>query len=392
MRIVKSFRVKYFMNRRLRTISGPIVGVYFGCFLSVGCSRQTNPNTSANVVVEKAPDPHEIEVQDPAQFPLVAVEQRRTYNELKVNGVVTPDVSRTVPVVSLSGGRVVDALVRLGDDVKKGQVVLRINSPDVAQAFSDYQKFKANEGLARRQLERSELLYSKGAIAQKDLDVAEEAEENAKVDLATALDRLRALGADADHPSPILDVHAPISGTVVAQNIAPGGGVKSLDATPDLFTIADLSRVWLLCDVYENDLSQVHLGDFADVRLNAYHDRVLRGRVNNISRVLDPTTRAAKVRLELENPGGLMRAGMFAVATFRSRSQQLRSFVPATAILRLHDRDWVFLAEGGKRFRRTEIQAGPVSIDSLQAVLGGLVPGDKVAANALQFATAAGVE
>jgi cobalt-zinc-cadmium efflux system membrane fusion protein len=225
-------------------------------------------------------------------------------------------------------------------------VLLDINSPDVAAAFSDYQKFRTDEVLAQRQLDRAKMLYSKGAVAQKDLEVAEDAEQKAKVDVQTSVQRLKVLGANVDHPSPIIAIRAPINGTIVEQNITGGTGVKSLDNSPNLFTIADLSRVWVLCDVYENMLAQVHLGDFAEVRLAAYPDRPLRARVSNISRVLDPSTRAAKVRLELNNANHLMRAGMFATAIFRSKKEKLRPVVPASAVLRLHDKDWVFKPEG----------------------------------------------
>jgi len=305
---------------------------------------------------------------------------------------VTPDVNRSVPVLSLAGGRVVDIRAKLGDDVSKGQVLLRINSPDVSQAFSDYQKAQADEVLARRQQQRSETLLAKGAIAQRDLEAAEDVEQKAKVDLATAAEHLRVLGADVSHASPIVEVKAPISGTIVEQNITGGTGVRSMDNSPNLFTIADLSRVWVLCDVYENNLAQVRLGDFAEVRLNAYPDQALKGRVSNISRVLDPNTRTAKVRLELDNERRLMRTGMFASATFRSQSKQLRSVVPAKAVLRLHDKDWVFRAEGGPRFRRIEVQAGRVSSDGFEEILAGLGPGDQIVANALQFASAADTE
>ena len=153
-------------------------------------------------------------------------------------------------------------------------------------------------------------------------------------------------------------MRAPICGTIVEQNITGGTGVRSLDNSPNLFTIADLSRVWVLCDVYENDLHRVHLGDSAEVRLNAFPERKLQGASGQHQPRARPDTRTAKVRLELANPDGLMRAGMFATAIFRSRTEQLRPMVPATAILRLHDKDWVFRPEGGNRFRRMEVQAG----------------------------------
>jgi len=380
------------MKNHSHAITALILVACFAPWLSSSCSCGSSADHPPPVAVEKAPDLTVVEAPDPEQFPLTTVEQRPIYDELKVNGVVTPDVNRSVPVLSLAGGRVVDIRAKLGDDVTKGQVLLRINSPDVSQAFSDYQKAQADEVLARRQQERSETLLAKGAIAQRDLEAAEDTEQKAKVDLATAAEHLRVLGADLNHPSPIVEIMAPISGTIVEQNITGGTGVRSMDNSPNLFTIADLSRVWVLCDVYENNLAQVRPGDYAEVRLNAYPDQALKGRVSNISRVLDPNTRTAKVRLELDNERRLMRAGMFASATFRSQSKQLRSVVPAKAVLRLHDKDWVFRAEGGHRFRRIEVQAGRVSSDGFQEVITGVVPGDQIVANALQFASAADTE
>jgi cobalt-zinc-cadmium efflux system membrane fusion protein len=333
-----------------------------------------------------------VQVDHPEQFLLATVEQRPMVDKLHVTGAVTPDVNRSVPVLSLAGGRAVEIRAKLGDEVSKGQVLLVINSPDVSQAFADYQKFQADEVFARQQLTRAQDLYAKGAIARQEQEAAENAEQKAQVDLRTAKQRIAILGADLSNPSPLVSIRAPISGAIVEQNVTGGAGVRSLDNSPNLFTIADLSRVWVLCDVYENDLHRVRLGDSAEVRLNAFPDRAFAGRVGNISTVLDPSTRAAKVRLELANPGGVMRAGMFATATFRSRTEQMQPTIPATAIMRLHDKDWVFVPLGGNRFRRLEVQAGPVSSGGFQVVLSGLTEGGKVVANALQFASAAGME
>ena len=325
----------------------------------------------------------------PERFSLVEIESRKIADEIHVNGVVTPDVNRSVAVLSLSGGRVVDIKARLGDDVQKGQLLLRIHSPDLAAAFSDYQKAQADELLARKQLERSEALYEHGTtIAKKDLEAAQNAEDKAQVDVNTACDRIHVLGGDPDHVSPILDVRSPISGTIVEQNVTGAAGVRSLDNSPNLFTIADLSRVWVLCDLYEDTISRVHLDDIAEVRLNAYPDRLFHGRVSNISRVLDPNTRSAKVRIELDNPGRLMRSGMFVTAELHSGKRLERPVLPTSAIVRLHDKNWVFMPLGGNRFRKIEVQTGPPAGDNLQQILAGLKIHDKVVANALQFASA----
>jgi cobalt-zinc-cadmium efflux system membrane fusion protein len=363
------------------------------CLLA-GCNRQTNADApgAGNVKVEEIHSDGVVQVDHPEQFLLATVEQRPAWDELNVTGVVTPNVDRSVPVLSLSGGRAVDIRAKLGDEVTKGQVLLVIDSPDVSQAFSDYQKAHADEVLAQQQLTRARDLYGRGAIARQELEAAENAEQKAQVDVRTAAQHITVLGADPGKPSPLVFIRAPISGSIVEQNVTSGTGVRSLDNSPNLFTIADLSDVWVLCDVYENDLGRVQLGEPAEVRLNAFPGRVFAGHVRNISTVLDPSTRTAKVRLELANPRGLMRAGMFATATFRSRTAQMRLMVPTTAVLRLHDQDWVFVPLGGDRFHRLEVQAGPVISGGFQIIESGLAPGEKVVANALQFASAAGME
>jgi cobalt-zinc-cadmium efflux system membrane fusion protein len=352
------------------------------------CSK-TKAEPAASAVVETNSDPNLFTLKDAGQFPLAMVEVRKVSDEIHLNGVIAPDVNRAVPVVSLGGGRVVEIKAKLGDSVRKGQTLLLIDSPDVSQAFSDYQKFKADEQLAAKQLARAQLLYDKGAIAQADLELAQDADAKAKVDAQTAAQRVKVLGGNLNNPSPLLPVVAPISGTIVDQQITGGTGVKSLDNSPNLFTVADLSTVWVICDVYEDMLSRVHVGDTAEITLNAFPDQKFPGRVVNISEVLDPATRSAKVRIELANPQGLMRAGMFVTATFKGRQLIERIVIPTSAVVHLHDKDWVFVPAGDKQFRRIALQLGPQSSDGFVHVVSGLKPQDKVATNALQLSSAA---
>src|SRR5262249_27341431 len=177
--------------------------------------------------------------------------------------------------------------------------------------------------------------------------------ENARVDVATTSERLGVLGTDSNNSTGIVDVYAPVSGVITDQQITSSSGVQAL-APPNPLTISDLSHVWILCDVYENDLAKVHVGEYADIRLSAYPDRVLRARINNILPMLDPNLRTAKVRLEMENPG-LLRFGMFVTATFHGAQQQRHASVPATAILHIHDREWVYVPVDNQTFRRAEL-------------------------------------
>ncbi len=352
---------------------------------SVACSNDTKAAPTKQQVVL---DPNVFAVDHPELFQTVKVESRDLPKELNANGTVQPDINKTIHVTSLGSGRVVDLKARLGDHVNKGQVLLVISSPDLSAAMGDYQKASADEALAGKALDRAQLLYARGALAQKDLEVAQNADDKAKTDMKTAESRLRVLGGDPAHPSTMIDLRAPVAGTIVEQNVAGFEGIKSLDNTPNLFTIADLGTVWVVCDVYENDIAVVNIGDPAEVHLNAFPGRDFKGRVSDVSRVLDPNTRSAKVRIVLPNNDGSLRPGMFAVASFRSRKQAPHLVVPSSAIMRLQDKDWIFRRESANSFRRIEVHSSGLS-DGLQVIEQGAKAGDELIANALAFSTAA---
>ena len=371
------------MNRRdFVALSIPLL---FGLW-STGCEKKSDPHAEAPppLKVERVEDRNVFKVDNPGRFQLVEVAQYLATPQLRVTGVVTPDISRAVPVISIATGRVVEIDARLGDTVNKGQVLLKVQSADISGAFSDYRKAVTDEQLAHTQLERAKLLYDKGAIALNDLQVAQDTEDKTKVDVETSAEKLRVLGNPTlDRPTGIVEIRAPISGVITDQQVTNSAGVPGL-GSPNPFTIADLSYVWVLCDVYENDLVDVRLGDKADIRLNAYPDQLLSGTIGNIGPILDPNIRTAKVRIEVRNPG-LMRPGMFVTATFYGRQKQKRAVVPATAILHLHDRDWVYVPLENSQFRRTTVVGGDMLPNNMQEVISGITPGDQVLANALEF-------
>jgi cobalt-zinc-cadmium efflux system membrane fusion protein len=367
-----------------RLIFAAILSVAMIPFLAA-CTRKVEADLGAppQTQVEQEQGSGIFKVARPEQFPLAIAGEHKAAPELTVTGAVTPDIARSVPAISLASGRAIEVKARLGDTVKKGQLLMRVRSNDVASAYATYRNAVCSEELSKLQVERARLLFAKGAIAKKDLEIAEETEESNLVVLDAAIQALRILGVTdlKHHPDGIVDVYAPISGIIVEQNVTAGAGVKTLDNSPNLFTIANLDRVWIMCDVYENNLPFVRLGDYADVRLNAYPDKVLKGRISNIAPILDPTIRTAKVRLEMANPG-LMSIGMFATATFYAHEQETYATVPATAILHLHDRDWVYVPAGGSEFLRVEVRGGKTLPGAVQGVTG-IKPGQQVVANAL---------
>jgi cobalt-zinc-cadmium efflux system membrane fusion protein len=364
-------------------ILGAILCLPLTLFL-LGCGEtKSDPKAGAPppATVEPDLDANNFKVDHPELFPLVTAIEYKAVPTLNVTGVVQPDISRAVPVISLATGRVVEIKTRLGDVVQKGQLLLKVQSNDVSGAYQVYRKAVNDERLARIQLERSQILFDKGAIAKSALEQAEDTAQDAKADLDAATEQLRLLGIDKDHPSGIVDVTAPISGIITDQQVTNAAGVQGLSG-PNPFTISDLSYVWIVCDVYENDLDAVHVGEIADIRLNAYPKQVLKGRIDNILPILDPNIRTAKVRIEVPNPG-LMRVGMFVTATFFGKQAETVAAVPATAILHLHDREWVYTPLGAGHFKRLEVVTGTMLPDNMQEVVSGIKPGAQVISNAL---------
>ncbi len=349
-----------------------------------GCQKEEKVDEAkaapppAKVVEE--PDLSIVKVDRPERFALVTVSKKEDVPQIRATGAVTPDVEKSVPIASLASGRVVDIRVRLGDDVKKGQLLLKILSNDLTSGFQTYNQAVADEKLAAKQLERAKILHEHGAISLNDLQVAQDVEEKAQVSVRASAQTIRTLGGDPGNDDAVLSVKAPVSGTVTEQNIVTAGAVAAGPGT-NLFTISDLSTVWVLCDVYENDLPSVQVGDRADIELNAYPGRQFRGRVSNIGKVLDPNLRTAKVRIQLNNPG-MMRSGMFVTATFYGQHGHEYASVPSAAMIHLHDRDWVFVPEGSGQFRRQEVAGGRV-FGNEQEVRSGVQPGEKVVAQAL---------
>ena len=369
------------------------VAVVVGAGLSIfgsGCARKATAQAAEGkgtgpvaAKVEPDLDANNFKVEHPERFPLTTAGEHVAAPELNVTGVVMPDVSRQVPVPSLATGRVMEVNARLGDVVKQGQLLFKVRSSDIAGAYSDYRKAVKNEQLAKLQLERAKLLFEDGAIPKSALEVAQTTEDNALVDVDTTTEHLRLLGSDLDHPSGIVAVYAPVAGVITDQQITQASGVQALTA-PNPFTISDLSRVWIVCDVYENNMAQVQVGESAEVHLTAYPERVWRAKIANILPAVDPGMRTAKVRLEVEN-AGLMRLGMFVTATFRGQTAEHHATVPASAVLHLHDREWVYTPAPGGGFRRQEVKTGGALPEGLQEIVSGLRPGMVVISNALVF-------
>jgi len=369
---------------------------WFACSFALGLAGLSGCKHADNPAAEAPPAQPQVvnvggndtvHVDGAERFSLASVTSRPIVSTLQVTGAVSPDVSREIPVLSLANGRVVALHVGLGDTVRKGQLVMEVQSPDVTSAFDAYIKSVNDEHLTAVTLERDKLLFDKGAIAKSQLDIAQAGDDDAKADMRAAEQQLAIYGVDKNHPGDSVKVYAPASGVIISQNVAAAGaaGITYAGSTGSL-TIADLSHVWVVCDVYENDLNTVHMGQHADIKLNAFPGKTFSGTVSDIGAVLDPSIRTAKVRFQVQNPGGLLRIGMFATATLLGSQAADAAVVPSGAILQLHDRSYVFLPSGQQgTFRRVQVKVGRTLDNNSTEILNGVSVGQQVVANALDL-------
>lgn len=362
-----------------------------GCHSHSEASREASEAPPATPAVVPEGNAQTVHVEGAQSFSVVRASTAQTFATLNVTGSVQPDPSRQIPVFSLANGRVVALHVGLGDTVRKGQLIMDVQSPDVATAFNTYVRAVADEHLTAAQLARTQLLFSKGAVSQSQLEVAQNGEQDAKANLTAAEQQLRILGVDPKNPSDTVHVYAPISGVVTSQNTTAAGiAGATLAGSTGSITIADLSHVWVVCDVYENDLSTVHTGESAEVRFDAFPNQPRSGTISDIGSILDPTIRTAKVRIQVQNPDRNLRIGMFATAVFRNARPAHAIAIPATAVLHLHDAEFVFMpADGAGNFRQIQIHTGSSLQGNTVEVLSGLSAGQQVVADALELQNAA---
>jgi cobalt-zinc-cadmium efflux system membrane fusion protein len=370
----------------LRRISAPLLLVA----LSLAGCKHDAPSESAEAPpapkVEEVGGSNLVHVDGAGRFSLVQATSQPVRSKLQVTGSVNPDVSREIPVLSLANGRVIALHVGLGDTVHKGQLVMDVQSPDVSTAFDSYLKAVNDEHLTTVTLDRDKLLFDKGAIPKSQLEAAQDGEDDAKADLIAAEQQLKILGVDKNHPGENVKIYAPATGVIIAQNVTAAGAAGITYAgSAGSFTIADLSHVWVICDVYENDLANVHLGQHADIQLNAFPGKTFSGTISDIGAQLDPSLRTAKVRIQVENPQHLLRIGMFATASLEGSRAEQQTAVPAPAILQLHDRSYVFEPAGDGSFKRVQVKIGANLPGNLIEVTAGVQPGQQVVNNALDL-------
>ena len=297
--------------------------------------------------------------------------------QLVLPAVVESDPSRTATVVPALGGRVVELKVALGDRVTRGQLLAVIDSGDLAQAWADDDRAAAQLKLNDRNLARQEEQNRIGAASDRDLDQARSDRAGALAEYTRTQARLRALGIapGAERPAGrLLQVTAPLSGSVTALAVTPGTVIN--DPTQPLVTIADLSTIWITALVAEKDIAAVSRNQGAEIRLDAYPGRVLKGKVLFVADVVDADTRRNKLRIALPNADIALKPNMYATVTLAGAAES-RVVLPSSALLMNNDRTSVFVATAPWTFERRivepQLEEGPEV-----AIRSGLAGGEQV--------------
>ena len=345
-----------------------------------GCSSSGSGSEQANAQVQAgqsaAPSDNEYVATDAKGIQTITVNSSAVPDYLVLPAHIEADPTRVVHVYPPTGGRIVEMKVRPSDHVEKGQLLALLESNDLSRAVADYHKAKVDAEVKQGALARAEDLLAHNAIAQKDYQQAQGEAKIAQAELEATAQLIRVFGMDPDHASTELRVVAPRSGVVLDIGAASGEYSKSLDAPQPLCTIADISTVWALGDIYERDFAGLKMGEEAQVTLDAYPDQRWPGRVGVLSDAVDPTTRTLHLRVVLPNPGGRIKPAMFgSIRVLRSSSQGI--VVPASAVIREGNEAHVFVSKGNGRFERRTVKLGRAMDGSIE-ILSGVNQGDSI--------------
>ena len=358
--------------------------------MAVACLAATGCKTAPGEAAAAPPPNGEVWVTDQqltdGHIAIQPVGVHAVGNDVVTSGKVTFDDLRVAHVFSPVTGRVSRILADPGARVKKGAPLVAIQSPDVGNAFADLSKAEAELTAVQHDFQRTKELYEAHAGSQKDFEAAQDNYSKAKAEIERARQKARLFrGGGADAVTQEFVLRAPIEGDVIARNVNPGAEVQgqySDGTAAELYTIGELDRVWVIADVFEMDLARLKKGANVTIRVVAYPDQVFTGVVDWISDLLDPMSRTARVRCEVENPKRQLKPEMYATVTIAVPGVQALA-VPITAILRLSDQTTVFVEQGrtpdGRlRFVRRLVSAGDDEGTNLVPIAHGLTVGERV--------------
>jgi cobalt-zinc-cadmium efflux system membrane fusion protein len=350
-----------------KQLSGKITFVALLCFgLLLSCKNKPQEKQAAEPFVLNDTMAKKIELSTAVTEPVE--------NELRLSAKVEANQDKLVDVYSLVSGRVRGMNVSLGDYVEKGQTLANILSGDVASAERDLLAAKSNLLNTKRKLDAANDLFKSGLISEKELIQTKTENSQAEAELEKAKKLLELYGSD--NLKGYYEVKSPISGYIVKKNITDNQDVKS-DFTTPIFSIIDLSQVWIMANVYESDIRKIGLGNEAEITTIAYPDSVIYGKVDRLFEVLDPESKIMKARITINNASKLLKPEMFARVLIRYREAEQRLAIPSSAVIFDNSKSYVMVYKD-----RSHIETRLIDIYKSNSVKtyvdGGLKEGEKV--------------
>jgi membrane fusion protein, heavy metal efflux system len=364
------------------------------CLAGCGSDERANQMTSYSAKESKSATPELFTIPENqmSHVQVVTVEPVKLARVLRLTGAVAYNAFNTTPVITQVGGPVSRILVVPGERVKKGQPLLEVSSPDYSLLYAAYLKARDTLRVTDKNYARAQDLYAHHAIAERDLLQAESDRIQAQADLNAALLGLKILGIpnpddlDKAPSSAEIPLLAPIGGEIVERDVAPGQLLQA--GVTQAFIISDMSSVWVLANVYQSDMAEVHVGDQVAVQTDSYPDK-FQGRISFMSPALDPNTRTLQARIIVENPGKKLKNNMYVTATVSAGVEQNAIAVPDSAVLRDDENQpFVYVATSSNQFGRRAVEIGQSQAGKTQ-IRKGLSPGDRVIGDGslfLQFA------
>jgi cobalt-zinc-cadmium efflux system membrane fusion protein len=373
-----------------------VFAVAISAFASAGCgsgpgeseSKMTSYSTGENKA--DTAELFSLPAEQMSHIQVVSVEKSKRPRVLRLTGAVAYNAFKTTPVFSAVGGPVQEILTEPGQIVRAGQTLLTVTSPDYSAARSAYLKAISTFQLADKNYERSKDLYEHKAIAERDLQQAESDRAEALADQQSAEDALRALGIrdpegmvkEPPKSTGQIPVPAPVAGQIVERLVGPGQLLQA--GSTQCFTISDMSTVWVLVNVYQNDLAYVRIGDGVDITTDAYPD-IFHGKISYVADALDPTTRTLQARIVTENPGYKLKKDMYVTANVHAGALANALTVPDAAVLRdTENQPFVYVQVASNQFARRLVKIGD-SQDGRTLVQEGIKEGENVVGDGSLF-------
>jgi cobalt-zinc-cadmium efflux system membrane fusion protein len=332
--------------------------------------------------------------QQLAHLQIVTIAPTSIPRTLRLTGAVAFNAFTTTPVISQIGGPVSRIVVTPGEQVRRDMPLLYVTSPDYSQLLANYLKARDAFQLADRNDKRAKDLYEHHAIAERDLEAAESVRTQASADLGAAEQSLKILGVS--RPESVvgkpavseIPVLSPIAGEAVERLVSPGQVIQA--GATQVFTISDMSSVWVLANIYQKDMPYVHLGDGVSITTDSYPDTEFRGKISYIAAALDANTRTLQARIDVKNPQGKLKKDMYVVATVQAETIQNALTVPTAAVLRdAENQPFIYVVNPNNEYGRRAVTLGVNDGENTQ-LLSGAKAGDRVVGDGslfLQFAT-----